>query len=153
MGYTHYYTQNRDFTFEEWQEIVTLLVHMLDHLPAHTTSAGGYYADQPLEISSEYNGRFLMFNGKFSLGHEDFYLKRQGSGFQFCKTERKPYDLIVCALLLAIQEIAPNALEISSDGDMRGDDWQPAREFLANLPGVRQIEAEPTHFLEVENVS
>ena len=37
--------------------------------------------------------------------------------FAFCKTARKPYDLAVCLSLLRIKEIAPDAIELSSDGD------------------------------------
>lgn len=143
MGYTHYYTQNRDLTADEWRILTAVFHHMLKHLPAHTTSAGGYYQAQPLIIRGGYgdgqpevNGRYLCFNGDDATGmaHEAFYLARQGHGFHFCKTGRKPYDLLVCALLLAVAEIAPGAFDITSDGDMTGDDWQPARAFIISLP-------------------
>ena len=133
MGYTHYYTQNRDLTPEEWQELTATFAHMLDHLPGHSTSAGGDYANEPLLIESEVNGRSLIFNGQGQLGHETFYLDREGHGSHFCKTARKPYDLLVCAVLLAVSEIAPGALTVKSDGEMDGAEWQPAREFLRNL--------------------
>ena len=143
MGYTHYYTQNRSLTNREWKDLIDIFHHMLNHLPAHSHNAGGFYADFPLTICGgdgtgqpEINDRSLVFNGdeKGGLDHETFYIDKDGHGFYFCKTARKPYDLLVCAVLLALCEIAPAAFELSSDGDMAGEEWQPARDFLRSLP-------------------
>lgn len=149
MGYTHYYTQNRNLTKSEWQDLTNIFQHMLNHLPAHSQNAGGFYADYPLTICGgdgtgqpEINGRYLVFNGDYegSLDHETFYIEKDGHGFHFCKTARKPYDLIVCAVLLVLCEIAPTALVLSSDGDMSGEEWQPARDFLRSLPPMSKTE-------------
>jgi hypothetical protein len=131
-------------TINEWADLTVAFKRMLKHLPQHSTNAGGYYADKPLVIrGSNGKGRpeisqdFICFNGNWcpgeNLGHEAFVLARCGEGFQFCKTERKPYDLLVCAVLLCVTEIAPGAFSIASDGDMRGEEWRPAREFLIGL--------------------
>ena len=110
MGYTHYYPQHRDFAPHEWAELTAVFRSMLATLPAHSASAGGYYADQPLVIRGgdgvgepDGHGRVINFNGDEATGmaHETFYLSRTGRHFQFCKTARKPYDLVVCAVLLA----------------------------------------------------
>ena len=149
MGYTHYHTQNRSLTAAEWDELITAFNHMLSYLPAYSHSAGGYFTDCPLMIRGGdgrgqpiANGRYLCFNGDAigddDLAHETFYLERQGSGFYFCKTARKPYAFLVCALLLVVSEIAPGAFDVSSDGNMRGEEWQPAREFLRGLPTLFQ---------------
>lgn len=149
MGYTHYYTQNRILTDREWQDLTIIFHHMLNHLPAHSQSAGGYFADYPLTIHDGYgtgqpevNGRSLVFNGDDSndMAHETFYINRNGRGFHFCKTARKPYDLIVCAVLLVLCEVAPAAFDMSSDGDMAGEEWQPARDFLRSLPSLPKPE-------------
>ena len=63
------------------------------------------------------------------LGHETFHLTRKDSGnFNFCKTARKPYDLMVCAVLFLAKYHFKDKIKISSDGDM--NDWTPAIEFV-----------------------
>jgi hypothetical protein len=141
MGYTHYYPQQRDFAPHEWAELTAITRWLLANLPPHSTSAGGCFSEYPLAIRGwdgegepEINGRVISFNGDGDLAHETFCLARRGYGFQFCKTARKPYDLIVCAVLLAAMEIAPGTLDVSSDGEIRGEGWQPARDFLRTVP-------------------
>ena len=92
---------------------------------------------------AEVNGRYLSFNGDTAfddLAHETCYIERHGRGYHFCKTARKPCDLLVCAVLLVLGEIAPAAFDIRSDGGMRGEEWQPARDFLRSLPPLPERE-------------
>lgn len=76
------------------------------------------------------------------LGHETFLITRKkrpieswedlaryrrvGAG-DFCKTSRKPYDLLVCAVLLVVLHHADGAFTVGSDGGP--SDWQPAIAF------------------------
>ena len=64
------------------------------------------------------------------LGHETFILKRKYSegDWTFCKTARKPYDLMVKACLILYKYYFSD-VQISSDGDE--EDWQQAWEFIA----------------------
>ena len=66
----------------------------------------------------------IRFNGIGEAGHETFLFhnrKKQdpeGYGdpcFAFCKTARKPYDIVVCEVLLVLKRYMPN-LEVGSDG-------------------------------------
>jgi len=82
------------------------------------------------------------------LGHETFGLtrkvpkqrdhrKEEVMYFQFCKTARKPYDLMVQACLILYKHYFPY-VSISSDGDM--DDWTEAFTFVATvLPEGKEI--------------
>jgi len=82
------------------------------------------------------------------LGHETFgltrkvpkqhdYRKEEVTYFQFCKTARKPYDLMVQACLILYKHYFPY-VSISSDGDM--DDWTEAFTFVATvLPEGKEI--------------
>lgn len=129
MGYTHYYTQTRDFTLTEWQEIKNALSLMLSHLPSNVIISGYDGRGKP-----KITDQVISLNGRHELAHETFLLARRAKAYCkrndftnwidqsghvhfFCKTERKPYDLLVCAMLLAVTEIAPSALLVSSDGD------------------------------------
>ena len=74
----------------------------------------------------------IWFNGnpQEELDHEPFVLHRKKideAGADFCKTARKPYDLLVCATLIVADHVAPGFLEIGGGGV---DDWMPALEFV-----------------------
>ena len=51
--------------------------------------------------------------------------------FNFCKTARKPYDLLVCACLIAAKKELN--YEVHSDG--KKEDWQPAIDFYNKVTG------------------
>lgn len=158
MGYTHYFYQHRDFTTDEWQELTRATRLAIANLPEKFETAECEYIERPVICGSEGEGEPLItgykiwFNGdaRYGLDHETMALDRlvedalyesngytnrqaDGSIFNFCKTARKPYDFLVCAVLLMAQEIAPGCLVVSSDGDIEGEDWQPAREFVRSL--------------------
>ena len=74
----------------------------------------------------------IVFNGnkKNNLDHETFVLTKNfrepfydgdDVKFNFCKTERKPYDLAVWHLLTFVKMIAPNSINISRDGWFNGE--------------------------------
>jgi hypothetical protein len=148
MGYSHYFSQHRSLNPEEWEPLCHNLHRLLAALPLRSLSAGGFYADRPLRLADvEVTDGHIVFNGAGShggedLGHETLVLFRriedaereepwrrgQRPLFQFCKTERKPYDLVVCALLILVGRFAPDAFTIGSDGDPA--DWQPALDWV-----------------------
>ena len=53
-------------------------------------------------------------------------METPGVNFDFCKTARKPYDFVVCTMLLSLANHLEN-FEFSSDGDK--DDWKPVVDF------------------------
>jgi len=87
------------------------------------------------------NSHQIHFNGQGDEGHETFYIPRKrdpDNPFTFCKTAQKNYDLYVTAILCIMEHIAPDAINVRSDGDPA--DWIEglalAREFIpaVNLP-------------------
>lgn len=58
----------------------------------------------------------INFNGEGDNGHENLVLSRTPKEFEFCKTNRKPYDLLVVATLVLYKYHFPKKVEISSDG-------------------------------------
>lgn len=117
---------------------------MLDNLPEHSTNAGGYYSTYSLELKgSDGVGEPLieemriMFNGngsipaegtRIGLQHETFALTQfPDIAYSCTKTERKPYDLCVCAMLLIVKSIAFDAYSIQSDGERH--EWAHARQL------------------------
>jgi hypothetical protein len=99
MGYTHYWTVKRAFTDNEWERIAdsfALLVANTD-VPLHPCTA---------------DAEHILFNG----GCETFLLERSAVEFAFCKTRQLPYDAIVVAVLSVARTVAPDAVELDSDG-------------------------------------
>jgi hypothetical protein len=81
----------------------------------------------------------IIFNGsEVNDGdHETFYLLAgELPGFSFCKTARKPYDLVVSVVLLRAAHHYGAAIDIASDGRWDGDDeWVPPRAWYRSLFG------------------
>lgn len=136
MGYTHYFPHKRSFTPDEWQAV--------------TTAARQIIAASQVPLAFEYNdpisapqidADYIRFNGIGDDGHETFAIYRdlghlaaswsfytdqmreRGYVFVFCKTAHKPYDVVVTAILSAINKLAPGALDIGSDGGPH--EWGP----------------------------
>jgi len=124
MGYTHYYSQQRDATDSEWDNITATFRTMLRMHP------------QPIQLESDerkpvrINKDQIWFNGIEDDGHETMVLYKDERGFKFCKTARKPYDRAVIALLLFANHFAPGAWEISSDGTE--GEWQEVVDWLTS---------------------
>lgn len=142
MGYTHYW---RDMPTEHsearWEMFVEAVEHVYEELPEF---ADGYFEGEPLIIRNwegkdepEFSLEGIYFNGDDSKGldHESFVIERVPSrpDFSFCKTARKPYDLLVCSTLLLYKHFWPE-VQISSDGNF--EDWESAIEHVKNVTGL-----------------
>ncbi|EFQ87815.1 hypothetical protein P3342_012365 [Pyrenophora teres f. teres] len=77
------------------------------------------------------NGIYL--NGADGDDHEDFVFHYElGSHLnEFCKTVRKPYDLVVTTILLRASMLFGSAISVASDG--RWEQWKGARHLLKEL--------------------
>jgi hypothetical protein len=117
MGYTVSWTQNRSFTDLEWQQITDATRSMFNRLKQVKDGDG---TGRP-----QVGTKGIIFNGDASKGedYETFQLMKNGYGFNFCKTARKPYDRYVKAVLVVANYYAPGALEVSCDGDDEPDCW------------------------------
>jgi len=141
MGYTHYFkgTKSTDAKFKEFSNACKKL-H--DNLPEKTDTAGGYHKDDKLIIGDGrghlhestgdvpiFDNRMVCFNGVGELAHETFRIEKKGTN-DFCKTARKPYDLLVVACLIAAWQILN--YRFSSDGfnsDGTCEDLVPAMKY------------------------
>jgi len=112
---------------------------LYEKLPEQTDTAGGYSKELPLKLCDG-NGKGkpvfhtteICFNGDGSvdLDHETFSVTPDPIDFEFCKTARKPYDLMVCAVLISMKKHLVN-FSYSSDGD--AEDWKPAKKFYKSV--------------------
>ena len=141
MGYTNYFKPTREVTEQEFKQFVSACRKLYKNLPEKTNMAGGYHEDDPLQIAGgdgtgkpEFNKNFVCFNGLGDeLNHEGFIIEIENKEWDFCKTDRKPYDLLVMACLIAAWQFID--YRFSSDGfhDYKGEkhieDLQPAVDY------------------------
>lgn len=143
MGYTHYWNlEPTEKTKEQVKTALTEIANLFDKLPKHSTSAGGYYVDEPLRLKGgmgngkmHINDELLIFNGdaKQSLNHDAFYFDLTNlTEFTYCKTARKPYDFAVCVALLAMANHI-EGFTFNTDGTLA--DWKPAIDFYNDRIG------------------
>lgn len=155
MGYTQFWTYNPNeiLDTEELRRKFRVAVQTIDQAHKkikknkfrHKGQAGGCYDDQPCIIrgglgegTPMINESQVWFNGdeKTGMSHETFNIQWFPSGGEvkgFCKTARKPYDLLVCVSLLAFKHAFddPNVFTFSSDGD--NADWQAAKNLYTDI--------------------
>lgn len=127
MGYTHYWTQRREFSKAQWDEVTTDITKLLEHaLHRQEVPLGNESAD--LGSKPTFGPDCIAFNGIGDSGHETFLVERRRPGLEdwqarnghsrgggFCKTARKPYDIVVTAVLCYLSSIAETH-EVISDG-------------------------------------
>lgn len=147
MGYTHYWTfkPNKVQTTEDLRKkfkrassCVKSFVRFMDQNKSDVFKiCGGSGEGKPIISDTE-----IWFNGNASqqLDHETFSMhwnrpNHQGRQDDFCKTARKPYDLIVCFTLLVFADMFPEAFEFSSDGGMNDAEWQRVVDLYESFTG------------------
>lgn len=130
MGYTHYYKRLK-FTSNGWKSLCDATRKVIDSLPDNVKLDN---EDEPMV-----NGVAIRFNGVGELSHETFLIERMSREFEFCKTNRKPYDLAVCGVLILTSLYADRG-EISSDGlgeTYTDSEWKDAWKHLSSvIPAV-----------------
>lgn len=145
MGYTHYWYRPKSLEQRRYRLLVADIRILLSTLPKQRVNGDGDQRECPLIIRGvngkgqpEITEHCIAFNGDNEqgqrLGHEAMLFPRlhlpeawerphvdpENTYFQFCKTAGKPYDVLVCATLLAATFHFPT-LSVESDGDV--NDW------------------------------
>ena len=158
MGYTHYWTYNPNeiLDTEELRARFRFAVDIIKKAHKeikknkkfiHAGQAGGYYDEQPCIIrgglgqgTPMINESEVWLNGdeKTGMDHETFGIRWFPSGGKergFCKTARKPYDILVCVSLLAFKRAFdnPDVFTFSSDGN--NAEWEEAKDLFTRITG------------------
>lgn len=141
MGYTHYWTYNPKAIkdTEELRRKFRVAVQTIDQAHKlikkrkYCTIRGGLGKGSPMMNESQ-----VWFNGdeKTGMDHETFEIKWYPEGGivrDFCKTNRKPYDILVCVSLLAFKRAFDDSdvFTFSSDGDE--SDWEEAKNLFTDI--------------------
>lgn len=149
MGYTHYFQQKKPVNDEQWAAFQHDAEILLNYIKKETDIVLESNDDNGILI----NDQRVNLNGDSScdLDHETFYLEKDYRDFNFCKTARKPYDLVVCALLLLAHKHMPQHHDIGSDGSLA--EWKEAMRLNAKLfNDAYHLPREVESSLEVEEL-
>ena len=149
MGYTNYYYVPKVMEKEKFKTLAQELEFATSFIAGnHSSSNDGEKKDKFFTLHNglgegvpEFTEERICFNGDASKGldHETFYIGRDNSEerdrdgglhFEFCKTARKPYDLMVQISMLRLKHHFPES-KISSDGE--ASDWKNARKVYKNI--------------------
>lgn len=149
MGtYMHRYKQVKAATQKQWAKIKADVEKLLLTLPPVSESAGGKFSHFTLMIANAAGVPGTLpvvtddeialngVEGKIDLAHESLWITRAKNTVpdaDYCRTARKPYDIVVCGVLLVLQHHAPGVWDISTDGTL--EDWDPAREWVEGVLG------------------
>jgi hypothetical protein len=125
MGYTHHWEGLVACDNTTWDKIIDEFMRV--GIASEVTVAGR--DGQGLAtLSSEY----LCFNGAGEDSYETFHIKRGQHEFGFTKTAHKPYDILVCAMLIILSHYIPT-FKVSSDGGP--EEWAPAIKLCQDILG------------------
>jgi hypothetical protein len=129
MGYTHYWNIKKgkildDLTLEIISQIIKENNSMLSY--------GYSYPNTPEMVSKD----MVRLNGKDDDAHEDFHIEFNKEVNDFCKTAEKPYDAMVCQILIALKIFYKNNIIIKSDGiygDQDEEAWHKAVKWMKGI--------------------
>lgn len=129
MGYTLYWRRPAVIAPEAFQAVASDFRTLLEHPDGASwiALADGYGESGRPEITDDR----IEFNGFGKDSYETFYLPRLYKEedtehndreliFQSCKTNRRPYDLLVCAALVVLKHHLGSGCRISGDDDYEG---------------------------------
>jgi len=119
MGYTHYW-EAKNIEPDTFATLATQASKVASIAKKEGLAEVAYECDEA-DRDPEFSAEMIHLNGKDDEGHETFVLAPGDSGFQFCKTAMKPYDVVVTATLCLLAH--HTGTEVSSDGER--SDWKP----------------------------
>lgn len=129
MGYTHYWRSVGlvldEASFADFKEDVKKITE--------TAQEAG------IGLVEDYTDNEIIINGIAENGHETFVFSRTPEPFEFCKTNGKPYDMVVVATLIHAKKMF-KAFKISSDGNWA--DWEGGRLLYESVFNVEPKEDE-----------
>lgn len=140
MGYTHYWYRAPELPVEKWMLFAEDVGKILAVARANGIALGDGHGRGHPEVDVD----GVCYNGAEPNDYETFYIERvfsesyrqaddAGRLFAFCKTARKPYDVVVTACLIALQKRFADLVKVTTDGN--DSDWQAARDLAVAALG------------------
>ena len=117
MGYTHYFQFHSPIPEAEFGTFTANARKLIEQA-------------WDVELDWHIDKESLDLNGVGSESHETFVIDRNGNSWGFCKTNYKPYDKVVTAILILARYTYPS-MSLSSDGGW--DYWQKGAELFESV--------------------
>lgn len=139
MGYTHYWERPNG---HEDRDAFRRLGTDTKRIIAKAVEFGIAVGDAFGEGEPEFTEKHFAFNGAGDQSFETFWWdskavraewSTEDTAFGFTKTNYRPYDAVVTAVLIRAKEIYGDAVEVFSDGSW--DDWESGRNLYAIVFG------------------
>jgi hypothetical protein len=115
MGYTRYfelYKPINEEKFKQYSEVCKTVCEAIQKKEDYKLGDWEGNENDPIFDENE-----VSFNGIGKDSHETFSIRRIKIGFEFTKTNRKPYDSSVCACLYLAKQMFGADIRVSNDGD------------------------------------
>ncbi|MXY46107.1 MAG: hypothetical protein F4Y44_03795 [Chloroflexi bacterium] len=130
MGYTHYYEiidENADLKVVEIGRDIAEVIRRCE-IPIGDGNGTPDSAPQITKKAAIFNGLKPNDYERFCYPPDFELNKRCGlrAGFEFSKTARRPYDIVVCVALLVLKHHLGEGVRISSDGRLNELGWRKA---------------------------
>lgn len=120
MGYTHYWEFKEGIApkdFENGENKFAKAAELIRKACKKVTEMGIEIADGTGEGGEPTIDNYaVVFNGKGDESYETFAIEANEGEWACCKTQKKPYDLLVCVSLLAFKEVFGDDFSYKSDG-------------------------------------
>jgi hypothetical protein len=149
MGYTHYWEfrkAKRGTTKQVNQTYFDAVKACQTIVCTYSQANGGLSGFAAHTKPGTYGG--LKVNGSRENGHEDFVLREtfklalDNNGSEFCKTNAKPYDVVVVACLCILKHRLGDSIVVNSDGDSL--DWVKGLELARRVLKDKTIQIPAT---------
>jgi hypothetical protein len=113
-GYTHFWhVRGRGFSDKEWRAVISVATEII----ANAKDSGILVAGPDGLGEPVIGARSIDLNGLIGQNAQPFHLpKYSDPAWGQCRTNYLPYDEVVVSILTAAKKIAPDKIEISSDG-------------------------------------
>jgi hypothetical protein len=125
MGYSHYFQQS---------SIPSQA--LFNNFTSHALEIIEMAWDIELDVSISPD--FLDINGVGAESHENFIINREDLSWNFCKTNFKPYDAVVTAVLILARYTFPD-FHLSSDGAWK--EWENGQDLFSRVMFLEPAEA------------
>ena len=129
IGYTHYWENDKVLTQDERDGIEEDIRAIIAATDVPLLDWDGLLGRPSVRVGGD---QCVSLNGRAEDGRETFTFPGK-SGFNFCKTAYKPYDVVVTAILIAAENRAPQAFGYNSDGEHA--DWEAGLELAERATG------------------
>ena len=119
MGYTHYWEFKDNIApkdFKDGENKFARAAELIRKAYNKVTEMGIEIADGMGEGEPTISNKEVCFNGKGDESCETFGIQANDGEWNFCKTARRTYDLLVCVSLLAFKEAFGDEFSYKSDG-------------------------------------